>query len=578
MDSSGIMGAVYQLIPVFFPGPKPSSSKTMKYFFISETGSSGNILGRNIYLTVPYSTDTSSLTADFFHTGARAMIGNFEQISKSTRNNFGSDLLYSILAENGSSQDYTVKTSKGTPTSNTMLSFSLSKNPETGSYAGMISGNVITVYVPYGTDITGLTAIFSHDGKKMQVNGTDQVSGKTVQNFSGPVTYSVYSESGAKQDFTVNVSAGENSSKDLTAVWLDSIPGLIQGTDMFANIPPEKNITSLVTNFIHTGTELRYEGKAAVSGEIAPDYSGTVSFTVIAADGSTKKYTVFAKVTDRLSIGGYVSGLGSGKSLTIQNNGGDALTLNANGGFIFSQTLAYGSTYSVSVLNYPSGQFCTVSGGSGTAKMSITDVIIDCGYPTTSVTPNLIDQGNQTILDSSSGLIWMKCSMSNVPGVPVSGSGCTVGTFGQYIYCRENDNDCNGGTNSGSYGTLVTAGYSGSYPGSYGTVYDTVTAGADHYTAYKACGDANTNPAGGFAGRTDWRVPVFAELRTIVNLNFINPSVNAAFFPATQSAAYWSATAAAANSSQVLYVGFNWGDSNVTSKAAKNYLRCVAGP
>jgi hypothetical protein len=82
------------------------------------------------------------------------------------------------------------------------------------------------------------------------------------------------------------------------------------------------------------------------------------------------------------TVGGTLSGL-SGGTLVLQNNGG-SLSLTADGGFAFGTGLASGATYGVTVLTQPSGQTCTVSGGSGTVgSADVTSVSVNCkaGYP-----------------------------------------------------------------------------------------------------------------------------------------------------------------------------------------------------
>ena len=64
-------------------------------------------------------------------------------------------------------------------------------------------------------------------------------------------------------------------------------------------------------------------------------------------------------------IGGNLTGLAAGASVTIQDNGSDTLTLNSNSAFRFGQTIASGGTYAVTVLTQPTGQVCTVESGSG---------------------------------------------------------------------------------------------------------------------------------------------------------------------------------------------------------------------
>lgn len=79
------------------------------------------------------------------------------------------------------------------------------------------------------------------------------------------------------------------------------------------------------------------------------------------------------------TVGGSVTGLASGRSLTLLNNGGDALTVNANGTFTFSAALASGRTYTATVCTQPTDQTCTVSSGSGTvASANITNIVVTC--------------------------------------------------------------------------------------------------------------------------------------------------------------------------------------------------------
>ncbi len=69
---------------------------------------------------------------------------------------------------------------------------------------------------------------------------------------------------------------------------------------------------------------------------------------------------------NRYTVGGAVSGLDSGRSLLLQDNGGDDLTVTRSGAFAFATKIASGSAYAVTVLTQPAGQNCTVTLGSGT--------------------------------------------------------------------------------------------------------------------------------------------------------------------------------------------------------------------
>ena len=83
----------------------------------------------------------------------------------------------------------------------------------------------------------------------------------------------------------------------------------------------------------------------------------------------------------RYTVGGSVSGLATGNSVVLQNNGADDLTVAADGGFTFPAPLDDGSPYAVTVLTQPSAtpQLCTVVNGAGTvAGANVTTVEVTC--------------------------------------------------------------------------------------------------------------------------------------------------------------------------------------------------------
>ena len=76
------------------------------------------------------------------------------------------------------------------------------------------------------------------------------------------------------------------------------------------------------------------------------------------------------------SVGGNVSGLTG--SVTLQNNGGDDIIKTTNDGFTFPAQ-ADSSVYAVTVSSQPTGQTCSVTGGSGTiATADVTNVAVTC--------------------------------------------------------------------------------------------------------------------------------------------------------------------------------------------------------
>jgi sugar lactone lactonase YvrE len=77
-------------------------------------------------------------------------------------------------------------------------------------------------------------------------------------------------------------------------------------------------------------------------------------------------------------VGGTLSGLASNTRLVLLDNGGDALTLAANGAFSFAGPVAFNTAYAVSVGTQPLWQNCSVSNGNGTATADVNSVQVNC--------------------------------------------------------------------------------------------------------------------------------------------------------------------------------------------------------
>jgi hypothetical protein len=77
------------------------------------------------------------------------------------------------------------------------------------------------------------------------------------------------------------------------------------------------------------------------------------------------------------TIGGTASGVTG--TVTLNDNGGDALSLTANGAFTFPTPVPTGSPYNVTVATTSAGLTCAVSNGSGTvASGNVTTVAVTC--------------------------------------------------------------------------------------------------------------------------------------------------------------------------------------------------------
>ena len=102
--------------------------------------------------------------------------------------------------------------------------------------------------------------------------------------------------------------------------------------------------------------------------------AGTVAaanVTNIAVSCSANAYTV----------GGTVSGLAGGDSIVLRNEGGDDLTVSANGSFTFATPVASGGAYSVTTTNpsSPVAQACVVTSGAGSIIAgNVSNVSVAC--------------------------------------------------------------------------------------------------------------------------------------------------------------------------------------------------------
>jgi hypothetical protein len=107
--------------------------------------------------------------------------------------------------------------------------------------------------------------------------------------------------------------------------------------------------------------------------------ANTISIVVTAGDGSTSKtYTVMVtRDISTYTVGGTVSGLAG--TVTLQNNGADALVVATNGSFTFATAVDDGSTYAVTVSTQPTGQTCSVTNGDGTISgANVSNVGVSC--------------------------------------------------------------------------------------------------------------------------------------------------------------------------------------------------------
>jgi hypothetical protein len=89
----------------------------------------------------------------------------------------------------------------------------------------------------------------------------------------------------------------------------------------------------------------------------------------------------FYRAAGAFTVGGTLTGLPAGDTVTLQDNGSDDLTLSANGTFTFPTALPNGHAYSITVsgTSVPPPTTCTLTNGSGNISgANVTNVAIQC--------------------------------------------------------------------------------------------------------------------------------------------------------------------------------------------------------
>jgi large repetitive protein len=130
---------------------------------------------------------------------------------------------------------------------------------------------------------------------------------------------------------------------------------------------------------------------SAGQGQVEIEFdAGTGTFAApIWVNWSTLEQIIIATINEQsgggtpatatYSIGGALSGLAAGATVSLNDNGTDPLTLSADGRFTFLTELSSGSAYSVSVQRQPAGQTCTIVDLSGAVNgANITNIAVTC--------------------------------------------------------------------------------------------------------------------------------------------------------------------------------------------------------
>jgi hypothetical protein len=168
-----------------------------------------NATDHTVITEVPYGTDVTALVSDFsLSDNAVAYANTTVQTSGATINDFTNPITYTIMAEDGvTEQDWVVTVNISPNTETEITSFNLTGFEAIATINSI--DHTITTEVPYGSDVTALVSEFSlSDNAVAYANTTVQTSGATINDFTNPVTYTIIAEDGIiKQDWVITVEA-----------------------------------------------------------------------------------------------------------------------------------------------------------------------------------------------------------------------------------------------------------------------------------------------------------------------------------------------------------------------------------
>jgi hypothetical protein len=264
-----------------------------------------------------------------------------------------------------------------------------------GSYQAPGSSSTSITYTIGGT-ISGL----SGTGLVLQDNGGNNLPVSA----NGSFAFTTAIASGSAYSVTVLTQPSSPAQTCVVTSGSGAASTNITSVQVTCTITVTYTIGGTISGLSGTGLVLQDNG----GNNLAVSANGSFTFTTAIASGGAYSVTVLTQpssptqtcvvtsgsgaasanitsvqvacTTNTYTIGGTVSGL-SGTGLVLQDNGGNNLSVSANGSFTFTTAIASGGAYIVTVLTQPSSptQTCVVTSGSGAVtSANITSVQVNC--------------------------------------------------------------------------------------------------------------------------------------------------------------------------------------------------------
>jgi hypothetical protein len=211
-----------------------------------------------------------------------------------------------VAAEDGSTTTYAVTVAVVTNSAKAITAYSFAGY--TGATGAVNeAAKTIAVTVPFGTDVTTLTAIFTSTGPIVKVETTAQTSTATVNNFTSPVAYIVTAADGSTATYAVSVTVAPSSGKAITAYSFAGYAGATGVIDEAAKtiavtVPNGTDVTTLAATFTSTGANVKVGAAVQTSTATVNNFTSPVTYRVTAADDAAVDYVVTVTVGDPVAV------------------------------------------------------------------------------------------------------------------------------------------------------------------------------------------------------------------------------------------------------------------------------------
>lgn len=273
-----------------------SNANDIVSFTINDKGGAVNANAHTVSIDVPFGTDRSSLTPTI-------VISDLASINPASgvARDFSEIVTYTVTAEDGSTQDWQVFLTVLANTEAEFKSFSVNENEASIDIDNM----TVTGEVAFGTDEATLIAVFElSNGATASIDGNEQTSNSTVNNFTIPKTYRITAADGITfTDWIVTVTVASADAKEIIAFSFPEQEGstsIDSGNETVElDVVFGTNVEDLVADFaLSGGAVASVGGNTQTSGQTPNNFTSPVDYVVTASDASTKNWTVTVEVGD----------------------------------------------------------------------------------------------------------------------------------------------------------------------------------------------------------------------------------------------------------------------------------------